>query len=183
VTISPKQRKNNADHVLQIMSGEVGLDREYDLALFDAEQDARFVEIPPTTWRELLVARRIKALDGTAVYRLTGSGWAEGVAAAGFGHENAEIDQRCVAVVRALKLFTDRRSHVDTLADFDQLASASGTTKGWCFNAIASGFLEAHFPSDQVSVRIENHMVVRIPPTFGQKKLELFDSGSSRVTR
>lgn len=156
----------------------VGLDSDYDATYAEPETDPRFADIPPTTWRELLHWGRVKSIEpGFPVYRLTGSGWVEGLTTAGLATSDP-VRQRCIALTKALKDSVDRHSHSDSYVTLKELALASATSPGWCFNALQSRFLANSFPTKQMDVRIDYPMVY-VPPTFGHSRVQMFNERTS----
>jgi hypothetical protein len=155
----------------------VGLDKDYDATFFDAQNDARFAPIPPTTWAELRQWKRVKLVNDGLDYRLTGSGWLEGLKAAGL-EASDDVKKRCIELAKAIKKSVDRYSHTDSIVALDELAQVSGTSSGWCFNALQSGLLSARFATKQMAVRIE-YPLVYVPPTFGQSRIQMFDGNTS----
>ena len=96
MTLSVDDRRQFATLVLRRMAEEVGLDREYPSVHFPVS-DPKFADVPSTTWIELKDYRRVKLVshpNGPA-YRLTGSGWVEGLDAAdGEASDDRSHDQR-----------------------------------------------------------------------------------------
>ncbi len=104
-------------------------------------------------------------------YRLTGSGWVEGLDAAGLLKTPA-LMTRAQAVVKALKqVIEGRNHHHDLLIELSVLATNSGQTEEWCFN-FHSGLLNALFPKKNMKAYWDDSDGgVRVPATIGQEPI------------
>jgi len=166
MTISLQRRQQDANSLLRMMYNAVELDQHYD-AIFFKTDDRRFAAIAPTTWRELLSAGFIKAVDvRRSTYRLTGRGWIEGMKVA---DQTRLVRTRSSKLVAAVKKRVDRRSHLDEIVSVEDLAKETKTSVGWCFNAINSGLLSHLFPGKQMDTTMD-YPLVHIPPTFGHAR-------------
>jgi hypothetical protein len=136
MTLSVATREQFALYVLKTMASAVGLDQDYPSVHF-VVSDPRFADVPPTTWIELKDYRRIKLVSGVGepAYRLTGSGWVDGLKAMGI-LDSPELKDRALAVVKALKRHIDGRDyHHDPLIEIAFLSLNAGQTAEWCFNS------------------------------------------------
>jgi hypothetical protein len=148
------------------MFDAVGLDTDYTTRFFDAVADPIFSGIVPTTWPALVDSGFIKRLPMQGfTCQLRAPGWIEGMRLAGV-LDSREVHERCQAIAAAIKRRVNRYDPTDELSTFDAIASETGTSVGWCFNAIESGPLSKVFPSKDMRVRVK-YPAFFIPPTFG----------------
>jgi hypothetical protein len=146
----------------------VGLDEPYDEVFFKTA-DSRFTSIAPTTWRELLNAGYVKAVDVRhSNYRLTGSGWIEGMKI-GKQYDSDPVRKRAKQLMAAVKRHVDRENHLDEVVAVSDLAAETTTSVGWCFNALNSGLLCSLFPSKHLETTVK-YPVVHVPPTFNHPR-------------
>jgi hypothetical protein len=175
MTLSPAARRQNADNLLRLLFAHVGLERDYDTVFFNAADDS-FATTPPTTWQELVDWGRLKPMaPGDAHYYLTGSGWVDGLRLTGAFDE---VRKRCPSLAIALKARVDRYSHGDERVRLEDLATATGFSKAFCFNVLQSRFFSECFPKRNMDVQVDYPFVL-VPPTFAQPHVELFDHSSS----
>jgi hypothetical protein len=160
------------------MAADVGFDRDYTSVAFTVS-DARFASVPTTTWLELKDHKRVKPvahIDGPA-YRLTGSGWVDGLDGGGL-LQGPRVLERVEAVIRALKAHVAGRVyHHDPLIELATLAVNSGQTAEWCFNVVHSGLLRRWFPNRRMNAYWDETVGgIRVPATFGREPI--FDRGN-----
>jgi len=155
------------------MATAVGLDEDYPSVHF-VVSDSRFSGVPTTTWIELKDYKRVKPVphESGPAYRLTGSGWVEGLRLAGMLN-TPEVLSKTQAVMRALKQVVEGRDyHHDPLIEIAFLSLKSGQSAEWCFNLVHSGLLRAMFPTKNMNAYWDdNSGGVRVPATFGQEPI------------
>jgi hypothetical protein len=138
--------------------------------------DARFADVLPTTWRELidegLVDDSWSSL-GHSLFRLTPDGWLRAMTISG-DVDLPEIRDRCTRLARTLKsAVKGRKSHYDAFISIDQVAERAKIPRGWVYNAVKARLLGAVFPDHRWDAEIDpkSALMIRVSPTFGLNHL------------
>jgi hypothetical protein len=169
MTVPEKKQLENVNLALRALMAE--LNSGAISATFFDPKSSSFKEVLQTTWKELIDQGWLEGLElyGRVHFRLTGSGWVEGLY-----RTDAATDPRLtgnLAVLAAvLKGYVKGRDS-DAIVEFSTLLRDSSLPSGWVFNAIDSNLFEklwrrrgAHWG--------ERGILVAVPLNFGLKLID-----------
>jgi hypothetical protein len=167
MTLSRGARLKDLNRALELTLAQLG-EQAIDKVLFDVDCPP-FAEIKPTTWEELSGRHLIERLDGigAAQFRLTGPGWCSALEVTG-RRSAPDVVQRVAKLAAALKASVKGRRE-DAFVSVDALASQSGISGDWVFNAIESDILArwCHMKSASWEPHSIHGTLVRVPLGFG----------------
>jgi hypothetical protein len=175
VTISITERQNNHQFALLKMMARLG-DQWVRAIKFDV-LDPEFGNIFRTTWKELERKGRItesaSAYGGLACYRLTGSGWIEGLRLTE-KLDSHELREQMIGLRAKLKDQIKGRVN-DAAVPLQQFAEETGIVECWIWNVVDSHLLSLFFPDDMVEIDWwdfdHQTRLIRVPIDFGMKRL------------
>lgn len=174
MTISVQQRQENLDLALRKMMESVG-EKWFGGVLFDV-LDPEFKDIMPTTWasleRQWWVNETCSTMGGHIRYRLTGTGWIEGLRLTGALH-SVDLRDRIIHLRARLKDQVKGRSG-DADVFLPEFCTANGIPKEWLWNVVESKLLEHFFANDIVDIGWWSHntrlQILRVPVDFGMTR-------------
>ena len=147
-----------------------------DAAIVAHEFDPKapsFSSVLSTTWRELESRFFVDRLDviGGRTYLLTGDGWFRALELAG-DLKDQHLLRRLSTLAAALKSSVKGRQE-DTFLYVDAVASQTGLSVDWIFNAIEARLLDRQFKrrGAEWADRGRRRTVIRVPLDFGHEPL------------
>lgn len=169
MTISEKDQKENLELAFRLMMVQLA-DSPILQTFFNPSADP-FTGVLQTTWKELCQQGWLKELQlyGQLRYRLTGSGWLEGLYRTRAGEDRMFLD-RLGQLSATLKAHVKGR-RADVTVEFSTLVKEAGLPEGWVSNVLESSAFEKlqrrRGPSWD-----ERGILVRIPLNLGMQLLD-----------
>jgi hypothetical protein len=171
MTISREQRRAYVEQALKLLLKNLG-GNAIDYVTIDPIE-GQFAELPPTTWKELKELQFVRrdSVREPTVYRLTGEGWIEALAASG-QYDSEDLVRRLGGLSAYLKGTVKGRQTAAAIP-LRGVAAATGNDEDWIFNVVESNLLEvkfgrrgAHWHPDH-----RGRMIV-VPITFGVEPVD-----------
>ena len=177
MTISDKSRKESLHTALRRMRED--LRDQWIGAVRFVVEDARFADLPQTTWLDLEDQSLVRTDNhvGEAGFKLTGEGLAAAMLLSG-ELQSAEHKERCVRLRSALKDLVKGRELSGGRTDTWSVIATTNLTDNWIFNAVNARFLERMWPDDHLEIDFRSGgRDIRIPANFGTRQLSGLQAG------
>jgi hypothetical protein len=169
MTLSRNSRLENMDLALVTMNNLLG--ERPMLAKYFSPEQAEFVAVYETTWKELEDRRLVHGshtLSSGSSYRLTGLGWLRAISSTG-EIETAEFKARLGCLSAALKaLVKGRRQR--SLTNPKTMAEQTGLPEWWIFNIVESRIWEKHLKRVGPDFD-DSRSIIWVPIDFGMEPL------------
>ena len=166
MSLSLKQRRENAIVALRMIMENLD-ETPYEWQEHDAT-DVRYLAIQRTTWAELVRSGYVRASTFDR-YLLTGSGWIAGLKSTG-QFADPEFRNKAGRLCAALKLRVKGRRQMGD-ADRTELATETGLSEHWIYNAIDSHLIAEMFDRKDACWAADDQMktAIDIPIDFGYR--------------